>query len=84
MKKMIFFASALVFTLIVVISSCTKAEEDNPTSNWNCHCTITSSTGTHAIDIAQSGMTKSEATANCSTAQYNYNSGGNTATCTLQ
>ena len=73
-----------VLLTLLIISSCTKTDESNPTSDYVCHCTIVSSSGTHDLDIAQNGKTKSEATANCATAQYTYNSGGNTATCTLQ
>ncbi len=83
MKKVIAFVATAVLCGIIIISSCSKTNDDDPTGSWVCHCVITSSGSTNTVDIPLSNVTLSYATSTCATAQTTYTTGGNTATCTI-
>lgn len=83
MKKKIAAALFVALATTTIICSCTKADEE-ATADYVCHCEVNSSSGLKKIDITLTGKTKADAVTTCATTQDTYNTGGNTATCTLQ
>jgi hypothetical protein len=84
MKRIIPIAVTAILTSLIIISSCSK-KNDNPVGNWTCHCSITAGGTTTTADIPMSNMAKNTAKTDCATAQSTYTSAGaTTATCAIQ
>lgn len=82
-SKYVLFSVTMVTLCGIIITSCTKPEDEDPTGNYNCHCTITDATGTNTLDQPFTGVTRSQATTTCATMQTTYSSGSSSATCAL-
>ncbi len=83
MKKIYLFATAILLTTIVIISSCRKTN-DLVYSNWVCHCSMTNASGTYVVDIPYTGKTEGDANSQCATDQEAHTSATTIAACQLR
>ncbi len=76
-------AITLCFTLGLIVS-CTKAEDGDPTGNYTCRCSVTTSSGTQTVDVPLNNVTLSYATSTCETTENTYNSTNPPSSCSIQ
>ncbi len=82
MKKLLPVALTLFLMTGLVIASCTK-KDTNPVGNYVCRCTIVTAGVTNTVNLPMNNIAKNTATTDCAAAQTTYNSGGSTATCSI-